>query len=412
MEQIYKAKWILPGNQKVIKNGFLVINNGKIIDLLIEYHDDNNIIDLGNSVITPGFINMHTHLQFTDLEKDQCSNQKSFPEWLISLMKKYSLLDKEQKITSVKNGIKECILSGTTCITQISNYDFLDIFNDLDIKTYLFLEVFSKDEQTSLDVFESLLSKFNYIYENKSNSVYLGISPHSIYNVHHSLWKKISNFSSINNILVHTHLAESIEEIKWLKYGYSNIDLVHKFVGWDKISPCLTGINPVQYLKKLDILQELKENLILAHMNELAEESMNELIENNVNIVHCPRSNVFLHGKTLKYEILNNKYLSKKIAIGTDSKYSNNDLNILNEAKFVRSCNNLDILKLLDMITINPANILRISDITGSLEKRKDADFLVFKLDEKESYADFIYKTNPNHVYSKGKQLVRDFMFV
>jgi imidazolonepropionase-like amidohydrolase len=116
---------------------------------------------------------------------------------------------------------------------------------------------------------------------------------------------------------------------------------------------------------------------------------------------------MFLHNQTIdlvKFPATNSLY--SKIGLGTDSKFSNNDLNIINEAKFIKNKTGLGLLKLLDMLTINAARILRLDNETGSLEKGKDADFLVFKLKKNESYTNFIDKEKPESVYVQGNAIV------
>ena len=72
MSEVYKAKWILPANEEVLENKALVIKEGKILDIIDEdkiqeYFGEESyeFYDYGNSIITPGFINMHTHLQIS-----------------------------------------------------------------------------------------------------------------------------------------------------------------------------------------------------------------------------------------------------------------------------------------------------------------------------------------------------------
>ena len=415
MQKIYKAKWILPGNEKIIQNGAILVENGKILEVFnrdeLENISCNEITDYGNAVITSGFINLHTHLQFTDLQKPQNNLNRNFSGWILELIKQYASLTPEQKINSLKNGLKEAVLSGTTCVAQISREEeFLDVFNSAEIKSYIFLETFSNCEESSFAEFKKLKEKFKRMEQNKALNVNLGVSPHSVYNVHPVLWKKISDFACSNNILVHTHLAESLDEMDWLKNGFSNIDLIHKFVGWQKVSPFETGLNPVQYLKKLDILRPLGKNLIAAHLNQLEGDSIYEFAEYGANIALCPRSNLFLsanahHRSTL--EGLEACECGLATGLGTDSKFSNYDLNILNEAKYIKSGFNL--LKLLDMLTINSAKILKLDHKIGSLEKGKDVDFLVFKLEQDESYLDLLDKERPDEVYISGNQVVDNF---
>lgn len=418
MFKIYKAEWILPANGQIIEKGAVLVKDGMIFDILnqeqLKNFENYEIIDYGKSVITPGFINLHTHLQFTDLNQNNIQNQSpiDFINWIKELMSQYSRLDMPQKENAVKKGIEEALLSGTTCIGQVSK-ELFDIFNSSKIRAYLFLEAFSNNEETSKLEFENLKEKINIIQQNKSELVDVGISPHSIYNVHPALWKKIAEFAKENDLLIQTHLAESKAETEWLEKGYSDIDLIHKFVGWDKITPIKTGLDPVEYLEELGIFQILGNNLILTHLNQLPEKSFEILAKYNVNVVHCPRSNMILHNKTIdinKIQSLNN--LADKIGIGTDSKFSNYDLNIINEAKFIKNSTGLDSLKLLDMLTINAAGILRLDNKIGSLEKGKEADFLVFKLNDNETYLDFINKESPDNVYIQGKQIVKGKVLV
>lgn len=415
MFKIFKAKWILPANGQVIENGSVLIENGKIVDVFDgnsepdEYYLDNadEIIDYKNAVITPGFINLHTHMQYTDLEKEEDQSSPDFVNWLIELVSQYFIWSRSKKTDSLLNGFKEAVLSGTTCIVQLAGEEeFFEIYNSLKARTYVFLETFSNNEESSEVEFEKLKEKISRLKQNKSEFVNIGISPHSVYNVHPALWKMISEYSLENDILIHTHLAESEIEMEWLKNGYSDIDLLHRFIGWSKVYPYETGLNPVQYLSKLNVLNE---NLITAHLNQLDEDdenSLEELFKNNVKIALCPRSNDYLHKKPANIEkILNYGFLP---GIGTDSKFSNQDLNISGEVRFIKSSTNLDSLILLDMLTINSAKILKLDDKIGSLEKGKDADFLVFGLKENESWQDFLEKQGPDNVYVQGKTIVRD----
>jgi len=410
MIEIYKAKWILPAKGRIVKNGVMYVENGKILDIKPEQLSNNNflnnankVIDCKNSVITPGFINLHTHLQYTNLKKypDWCSN--GFINWIIELIKQYFFWNQSKKTLSLQNGIKESVLSGTTCIVQLSREEeFINILKNSNIKSFIFLETFSNSEKTSEIEFEKIKQLIEK-YSKQGNLMGIGVSPHSIYNVYADLWKKISKYSLENDILVHTHLAESEAELTWLKEGRSDIDLLHNFIRWEKLYPYETGLNPVEYLEKLGVLNK---NLIIAHTNYLETNLYKKLADFNVKIVLCLRSNMLLHKKIPDIDkVIESGILA---GLGTDSKFSNYDLNILKEAEYAKSYANIEILKLLDMITIDSAEILGVDDKIGSLDKGKDADFLVFKMDIDQSYSDIFKKNAPDNVYVKGKCLVKD----
>lgn len=407
MYKYFKSKFIISCGEKVFEDSVLVVKDGKVFDVIKEdnFYENTEIIDFGNVVITAGFINLHAHLQYTDLKPVFKEGQKNksvdFVGWIIDLMQQYSCWPKEKKVQSFKNALRESVLSGCTCIAQLSREEiFVDILNGLDIKSFVFLETFSDSEENSKKEIEKLKK---IIKEKSTKNITLGISPHSIYNCHKSLWQEIAKFSVEKNVLVHTHLAESQDEIDWLNGKSSGIDKIHKFVGWNELKPYETGLTPVEYLEKLQVLSILKENLTAAHCIELDERNLEKLVNYGVKIAHCPRSNVFLHGKTLN---LNNisKNILKNIGIGTDSKFSNYDLNLLNEIHGI----NLSFEEKINMLTINAARILKIDGKTGSLEKDKDADFLVFKLGKNEDYKEILNKKYPEEVFVKGKSIAKN----
>ena len=59
------------------------------------------------------------------------------------------------------------------------------------------------------------------------------------------------------------------------------------------------------------------------------------------------------------------------------------------------------------MITINPARILHLDNRIGSLEKGKDADFLVFKLDGNQTYENLFDREMPEYVFSSGEVIAK-----
>ena len=68
---------------------------------------------------------------------------------------------------------------------------------------------------------------------------------------------------------------------------------------------------------------------------------------------------------------------------------------------------NLPIEELIKYLTIYPAKILRLDNLTGSIAVGKDADFNVFTLEKDETYTALNEKFMPYATYSKGKKLVK-----
>ena len=66
----YKSKWILTSEGEILKDYAIVVDEGKIIDIIpnsqVDF-EEKVVKDLGNSVITPGFIDLFTQYQYTEV---------------------------------------------------------------------------------------------------------------------------------------------------------------------------------------------------------------------------------------------------------------------------------------------------------------------------------------------------------
>lgn len=434
MLEVYKAKWILPANGEVLEDKALVVEEGKIISIINESDvssllgdKDYQLFSYGNSVITPGFVNMHTHLQYTDVGKVKIRDSKAiikkillslkklflvgyipkekFIGWQINVLKDYSCWSKKSKIQSFKNGLEMSITSGTTCVAQVSKEkEFAEILNASPIKSYVFIELLSDEKQSNKKAFRKLRKQIRRFMERRNNNTYFGLAPNSIYGVYSRFWEVLSKFSQKHNVLMQTSLGESIEEVEWLKKESSDIKKLYKFIDFTNMRPSIENTTPVEYLNKLNVLNN---NLIAVHVNQLFDDELEELAQKGVSVVHCPRSNQQLHKKTVNvFKLL--KFFPDKSAIATDSLASNKDLSLLNEVNYIKKGKDIDTLKLLDMITINPAKMLRLDNLIGSLEPGKDADFLVFKMDEGQTYNELFEKSHPDYVFVQGTPIVKN----
>ena len=76
----YKAKWILTSEDKVLEDYAIVVDDGKITAIIPNSEvnfEEKNVKDLGNSVITPGFIDMLTQYQYTDIGRAKPKSLKN-----------------------------------------------------------------------------------------------------------------------------------------------------------------------------------------------------------------------------------------------------------------------------------------------------------------------------------------------
>ncbi|MGD9580609.1 MAG: amidohydrolase family protein [Vampirovibrionia bacterium] len=405
VKQLFKVKYLYPVSQPVIQQAAMLIEDGKVIetgfeeDLIENISDDTEVISMPESMIIPGLINAHTHLEYTLLGKLQTKSMVDFLWQTIQQTAKWS----ENKIReSVKLGLKQCVDSGVTTIGDVSRWGISPlVLSEYPIIADVGLEAFSYDSKSSDQVFELLKNKIEFIRNKISENVKLSISPHSPYNADPRLWELAISYSKANNMLMHSHLAESIEEKNWFEFGKSEIDELHQLIGWPKITPQINSMTPVEYLSTLQLLSS---NLLAAHLCYASSRDLELLEDNNVSVIICPRSNLNLHKRIQDYSLLTS--LKIKPIIATDGVTSAGNLNILEDIALYNSKNIIEMEDLTKMVTINPAKALKVEKLVGTLEPGKLANFAVFdNIDNPKTW----FNSSPSKVYIEGENILNLF---
>lgn len=424
----YKAKWLLTSNE-VLEDMALVVDEGKIINIIphseIDF-DSKYIKDYGNAVITAGFIDMLTQYQYTDIlslkpESFKCKfkkiikmfqlsctfagvSQHSYSRKWAGILANYFTLDRNQKIKSFKHGITESIKSGTTCVAQVSKEQkYFEIINSLPIKNYLFFEVFADSKDSSKKTFKLLRSKIEQLVLHKGENTHIGVMLNSVSGVHKKLWALFSKYSRKHNMLLMTRFAESNDEIEWLDYGFSDIDLLHKFMGYRKLTPYAEDLTPFSYLDKLDVLSK---KVLLANAN-YDERELDKLAQSGAKFIYQPRYSEEICNNSLPFKVVID-YFKDHVGLSTQSFSENHSFSLLELANNLNKETKLEIQELIKYLTIYPARMLRLDGSIGSLDVGKDADFNVFKLMDGEDYKALANAQTPYAVYAKGKKLVKD----
>ena len=424
----YKAKWILTSANDVLEDMAIVVDEGKIIDIIpncqVDF-EEKYVKELGNAVITPGFIDLLTQYQYTDIldakPQDFKRRLKKFFKMLslkytfagvaqdnysrkwAGIITNYFSLDRNQKISSFKHGVTESIKAGTTCIAQVSKeFKYFEIINKLPIKNYLFFEVFADSKDNSKKTFKSLRAKIEDLIWHKGENTHIGIMLNSISGVHRKLWALFSKYCRKHNMLMMTRFAESLDEMEWLEHGFSDIDLLHKFMGMRKISPYSKEVTPVEYL---DNLKVLTKKVIVANANYDNSE-LDKLAETGAKYIYQPLYSEEICNKKLDFETVL-KYFPQNFGLSTQSFVPGHNFSLLKLASEINKDGILDVVELIKYLTIYPAKILRLDNSIGSIEVGKDADFNVFKLEDGEDFNAIVNKENPYSTYSRGRKLVK-----
>ena len=216
----YRARWVVPVTHPPIENGCVVEDGGRIVyvgDVAGAPEGEGH--DFGDSVLLPGLINSHTHLELTSMRgflEDLCFN-----DWIDKLRssRKHALTD-DMLLDSARYGIIEGLESGITtyadtCATGFVMYAMLE----MGVRGIMFQETFGSGPEQCEESIKVLRARVAELARLQTDLVKLGISPHAPYTVSDLLYKASADFAREEGWLMGLHIAESAAEHELVTAG-------------------------------------------------------------------------------------------------------------------------------------------------------------------------------------------------
>ena len=399
---IFRASYVLPIDYPLISDGAVKIKDGRIVEIShfsdISRTKKDRLISLPGCLIMPGLINAHTHLELSCL-KGITEERYSFTKWVrevIDAKKKLSESDYEK---SIESGILESIKGGITTFGDITGTGLSPmVMKRLGVRGVAFHEIIGFNEKDASRAFFELcmriaVSKTLLLRNNRL--IDIGVSPHSPYSVSPYLFKLSSGLAKKLKLLVSIHLAETEEEVRFLKKGNGLFKaLLSELNSFDKKWKA-PGCSPLKYLHNMNVFTP-KTSIV--HFNFFDNEDLKIAKKLRIKVIFCPKSNNewFERKSSPIMACLQN---SIPVSIGTDSLASNNCYNMFEEMRMLKTLNpSICSEKILQIATLGGAFCLGIKNKTGSLFPGKFADFIAIRVPKKNK------TKNPGRISHKRKQ--------
>jgi cytosine/adenosine deaminase-related metal-dependent hydrolase len=172
------------------------------------------------------------------------------------------------------------------------------------------------------------------------------------------------------------HLGESADEVEFLRTGGGAIrQALDELGAWnpDWMAP---GVGPVEYLDRFGLVND---RLLAVHGVQLADAELERLAAAGATLITCPRSNRWTGAGTPP---ISRFYAAGvRVAIGTDSLASVDDLNLFHELAAVRTiASGVPARSILESATKCGAEALGFADELGTIEPGKRAELLAVRL--------------------------------
>ncbi len=115
----------------------------------------------------------------------------------------------------------------------------------------------------------------------------IGIAPHAPYSCHPELFRRVAEYAQ-DGTPVAIHLAGSIEEYQFVKYGSSMLATdVRDSYDADAPAWLPTGVSPVRYVLQWGLFDV--PNIMAVHCTQVDDSDIEMLADHDVAIAHCPR---------------------------------------------------------------------------------------------------------------------------
>lgn len=371
----YLARWILPIEGPALEFGFITVHGGRIAAIGRRCAGDSNsgdlTIDLGDVVLLPGFVNAHTHLEFSGLARPLGTAGMSFAAWVREVIA-YRHTSAFDPLEATAAGLRESARFGVTTLGDITSVRPDAVFElpSTIVSVTSFVEVLGLAESRLPDQLARLEA---YLAQPDEPFVRRAASPHAPYSTRLALVEAAVSRCVERRVPVAMHLAESREELELLRGGSGPFaDLLRELGAWDPAA-IPAGTTALDYLRLLS----RAERSLVVHGNYLTPHEIEFLGANadRMSVIYCPRTHAyFAHDEHPLPQLL---AAGAAVALGTDGRCTNPDLDLLAEMRTVaRTFPELPPERILQLGTLDGARALGLADEAGSLVVGKPADFI------------------------------------
>ncbi|MBR2834141.1 MAG: amidohydrolase family protein [Coriobacteriales bacterium] len=389
------ARYVLPVSQHYIEHGAVLVNGDKIVEVglatdMRRKYPQEEIRDFGMAAIMPGFIDCHSHLEYSIMRG--ILNDVPFVYWKAFITEKSKLLTRQDWFDSAVLGAYEAVSSGITTIADITDTGAsLAAAEHIGLRGIIYREIGSSDRKNiDRDMQEAINEIEAWKHASTSGRFRIGIGPDSLYTCHPQVLREVARYAASEHVPVAIHLAGSQEECDFIRYGSSPFSIASDsathmaFAEEQSLALLPAGCSPVQYALNWDIL-DIPEVLAI-HCVKLDDHDIKTLAAQNISVAVCPRANAKLGMGVAP--IIQMRQAGINVGLGTDSPAAADSIDPIEEMRFtmlaLRATNGkngfIEGPDMIQMATLDSAKALHMDHIIGSLDPGKQADIVVIDL--------------------------------
>jgi len=375
----------MDSERRIFANGALAINGTHIVDIgptkdIEEKYTAKRTIDGRDFIITPGFINGHVHITGDPLTRgfmpdtiDYRDNDQ-FLKWVLP---RYFAHTPQDEYVSAKLAAHEMLRCGITCFLEAGTIRNVDEaaagLTEMGIRARIGVWTEGRPHTPDEDPAQTTRSAIQAMekviadYPKEPEALLVAWPLLVGHNTNtDDVWRAAKSLADKHGLGISAHMSPYISDTKWYEEH--------------------TGKAPLEHLNDLGVLGN---NVTLTHLAHLSDNELSLLIESGTNAVFCPLAALKgAFGISNSGRFPEMAKANVNIALGTDG-YDCDIMRLMPLASGIFKDMHEDFSlfsahSMLEMVTVNGAKALGMSDEIGALEAGKKADFICHDINRPE----------------------------
>ncbi len=370
------AEWVLPVAAPPIANGAVLLDDrGRIVasGSVAELPRPENAseVDLGASVLLPGLVNTHTHLELTGFAGRV--NADRFIDWIMGVVAIKAQRSPEEFFLAACDGIRDQWSAGVTTVCDTgSTGAVIAALDHLGARGIAHHEVFGDRVEDAPEAARRFDRELTGLARHATGLVQLGVAPHAPYTVSGPLYRAAAELARAHGAPIAVHVAEPQDESALLR------DFTGSFAEWWQgrgiPRPSPVPVSPVAWLEQHGVLSE---RTLCVHAIHVDRDDAMLMARAGSAVAHCPRSNHVHHGAAAPVGLY--RELGLRVGLGTDSEVSVAPTDLLAEAREASRLAGWSAEESLHHLTLGGAEAIGLAHEVGSIEAGKEGDLLALR---------------------------------
>lgn len=383
MTEVYAADHVVPVGADPIQGGAVAVEGDTIVAVggraeVLRAHPDARVEELGNAIILPALVNVHTHLEYASY--GGFGDGLTFGPWIADHVARRPRLQAGDVEAIAALGALQNLRSGVGTIADASFAGAaVRAASEAGLRGVVGIEAFGGKGIDPAPIVEATWERIQAHRAEASPLVRVGISPHAPYTVTPALYRALDELARAEGLAIITHVAESTGELEAVASGTGPVAVALLELAEVEAS----GLHPVELMAELGLL---RPDVVLVHMVQITPEHARMVAAGGAGIAHCPRSNALLGcGAAPLADML---AAGAHVGIGTDSPASAIDFDLWAELRAaIHTARAREALpdaltarQALELATLGGAAVLGLGGEIGALEVGRRADLTAIDL--------------------------------